>query len=80
MLVLLYSLVDELKYTYLNKEKKMCEGPSTISGPIPPHPMFLGNLDNLEDLHTSRSTNTWCEGPSKLSGPIINHFDNNNKA
>lgn len=57
----------------------MCEGPSTITnGPIPAHPMFLG--ENLEDLSSARSTNSRCEGPSKLSGPILNHFDNNNRS
>ncbi len=51
----------------------MCEGMSSINGPIPPHPMFL--KESLNDLSSARSTLSQCEGPSKISGPIISHFD-----
>ncbi len=55
----------------------MCEGLSTINGPIPPHPMFT--KDFQLNLSSARSTTSACEGPSKISGPIISHFENNSR-
>lgn len=52
----------------------MCEGLSSVNGPIPPHPMFL--KESLENnISSSRSVISQCEGPSKLSGPIASHFE-----
>ncbi len=53
----------------------MCEGLSSINGPIPPHPMFTKEFQL--NLSSARSTSSACEGPSKISGPIISHFENN---
>ena len=51
----------------------MCEGPSKISGPIPPDPSFLKEFTSLS-LSSARSTASICEGPSKISGPIAPDF------
>ncbi|CAF0763571.1 unnamed protein product [Brachionus calyciflorus] len=53
----------------------MCEGISTINGPIPPHPMFLKE-NSFSSISARSTTNSLCEGPSKLTGPIVSHFSN----
>jgi hypothetical protein len=52
----------------------MCEGLSTINGPIPPHPMFLNEGSHSSLSLSSRNDSSLCEGPSKISGPIASHF------
>ena len=57
----------------------MCEGLSRISGPIPPHPLFLREESGFSVAAPSsnRSLNhSVCEGPSKLSGPFVSHYKN----
>ena len=53
----------------------MCEGPSTISGPIPPHPMFAAENALVASSRSSVAGDGLCEGPSHLSGPIASHYD-----
>lgn len=48
----------------------MCEGLSTINGPIPPHPMFLKETSSL----SLSSTNNLGIGQTKLTGPIVSDF------
>ena len=53
----------------------MCEGISSINGPIPTHPMFLREESfHLDSLSSSRSNKSICEGPSKISGPIPSDY------
>lgn len=49
----------------------MCEGLSTINGPIPPHPMFLKETPTP---NLSSRSNDLCLGPSKITGPIVSDF------
>lgn len=48
----------------------MCEGLSRISGPIPPHPMFLRD-NSFSSVPSVDRNNPLCEGPSKLIGPFM---------
>lgn len=52
----------------------MCEGLSSINGPIPPHPMFLKE-NSFTSISARSNSNSICEGPSKISGPIVSHFE-----
>ncbi|RNA36308.1 enkurin domain-containing 1 [Brachionus plicatilis] len=49
----------------------MCEGLSSINGPIPPHPMFLKETTGSG---MSARSNELGVGPSKVTGPIVSDF------